>query len=81
VSVLAAGAAGAVGDQLIQIAGALLVLVAFAAAQVGALSTRSSAYLLLNLVGATVLAALAAEDGQLGFLLLEGMWALVSRAA
>jgi hypothetical protein len=78
VSVLAASAAGGVTEQLVQVAGALLVLAAFAAAQFGALTTQSTAYLLLNVAGATVLAAFAAADRQLGFLLLEGMWAIVS---
>jgi hypothetical protein len=78
VFVLAADVATDVISQLAQVAGALLVLSAFAAAQVGALSTRSTRYLLLNLAGGLVLAALAAADGQLGFLLLESVWAAVS---
>jgi hypothetical protein len=78
VSVLAAGPTAGVTEQLVQVVGAVLVLTAFAAAQYGALGTRSTAYLLLNLVGAGVLAVLAAADRQIGFLLLEGMWAAVS---
>ena len=64
--------------QLVQILGSLLVVTAFAAAQRGALSTKSSAYLALNLVGSVVLAVLAAHERQWGFLLLEAVWALVS---
>lgn len=65
-------------SQAIQVVGALGVLAAFTAAQFGMLSTRAWLYLLLNLVGSTVLAVLAALDVQYGFLLLEGVWALVS---
>jgi hypothetical protein len=65
-------------DQVIQIAGALLILSAYAAAQFGALNQHSRAHLTLNLIGAAVLAVLAWEAAQWGFLLLEGVWALVS---
>jgi hypothetical protein len=65
-------------EQLVQIVGAILILAAFAGAQFGRLDQHSIAYLLLNLIGSFVLAILAAIDHQLGFLLLEGVWAIVS---
>jgi hypothetical protein len=65
-------------DQWLQIVGALMVLAAFVAAQLRALSPQSYAYLLLNLVGSGILAWLALSSQQWGFLLLEGVWALVS---
>lgn len=65
-------------DQLVQIAGALLILVAYAGAQAGRLDQHSVSYLVLNLVGSAILAVLAAIDEQYGFLLLEGVWAIVT---
>jgi hypothetical protein len=65
-------------DQLVQIFGSLLILVAFVAAQRGALTATSRTYLLLNLAGSAILAFLAAHERQWGFLLLEFSWAVVS---
>ncbi len=76
--VLAAGEGGDVGYQVIQVAGSLLILAGFAAAQAGRLSIDSRRYLILNFVGSAILAVLAWIDRQWGFLLLEGVWAVVS---
>lgn len=65
-------------DQLVQIIGAVLILAAYAGAQFGGLDQRSVSYLVLNLVGSAILAVLAAIGGQLGFLMLESVWAIVS---
>jgi hypothetical protein len=65
-------------DQLIQIVGALLVLAGFVLAQLGRLTTSSYRYLLLNLAGSAILAVLALLTANWGFLLLEGVWAIVS---
>jgi hypothetical protein len=64
--------------QAIQIVGALIIIGAFAANQLGDLRTDSRLYLLLNLVGSAVLCVLAVVEGQLGFILLEAVWAVVS---
>ncbi len=64
--------------QLLQIGGAVAILVAFALAQAGRLDPASRRYLLLNLAGSAVLAAEAYLGAQWGFLLLEAAWAAVS---
>jgi Na+/H+ antiporter NhaD/arsenite permease-like protein len=64
--------------QLVQLVGAILVLAAFTLAQFRVLDPQSIPYLVLNVVGAAILAALALEEQQWGFLLLEGVWTLVS---
>jgi len=65
-------------DQLVQISGAILILAAYAGAQFGRLDQHSVSYLVLNLVGSAILAVLAAVESQYGFLLLEGVWAIVT---
>ena len=65
-------------DQLVQVVGALLILVGFAATQFGKLDVESKPYLWLNLVGSVILAVLAFYEEQWGFLLLETVWAIVS---
>jgi hypothetical protein len=64
--------------QVAQIAGALLILVAYVAAQARLIDQHSGAYLWLNFLGSAVLTVLAYQEQQWGFLLLEGVWAVVS---
>ena len=54
------------------------MLVAYSAALFGKLDQTSLTYLVMNLVGSATLAVLALIGEQFGFLLLEGVWALVS---
>ena len=66
--------------QAISIAGAVLILVPFAASQFGKLTTTSLTYQVMNLIGSAALTAVAVLESQYGFILLEGTWALVSAA-
>jgi hypothetical protein len=65
-------------DQIFQVAGAALILVAFIAAQRNAMSPHSAVYLALNLVGSIVLTAVALHGQDWGFFALEFVWAVVS---
>jgi hypothetical protein len=65
-------------SQAVQIAGALFVVTGFILSQMNLLEPRSYAYLLLNLLGGTILAVLALQSQRWGFALLEGVWALVA---
>jgi hypothetical protein len=67
-------------EQLVQILGAVAILAAFVLAQWRRLATDSLGYLVPNALGSAVLAVDAWLGSQWGFVLLEGVWALVSVA-
>jgi hypothetical protein len=64
--------------QAVSVVGALLILLAFAANQLGRTDTSSLSYQIANFVGSAILTVVAVIEVQLGFILLEGAWALVS---
>jgi hypothetical protein len=64
--------------QAISLVGSLMILTAFGATQFNRMTSSSMTYLLLNFAGSLILTVVAVVERQWGFLLLEGVWALVS---
>ncbi len=64
--------------QVMSLVGAFLVLGAYFALQRGWLAGEDRLFNLLNFIGAGMLTWVAIEDRRVGFILLEGAWALLS---
>jgi hypothetical protein len=64
--------------QIASFVGALLILVAYVGHQMNWMDSRKAAYNLLNAVGSAILAYVAFHPFQVGFVLLEVVWALIS---
>ena len=64
--------------QIIQLVGALLILIGFAGSQMGWFGVKEVRYLVLNAVGSGILATIAILDRQWGFILLESTWTIIS---
>ena len=64
--------------QIISLAGAIMILVAYAGNQRGWMDKAAPTYNLLNLVGSGLLAWIAIVDHRAGFIFLETVWAALS---
>jgi lipid-A-disaccharide synthase-like uncharacterized protein len=64
--------------RLLSLAGAGVVLVAYAANQMGKLDQRGYVYLLLNLLGGGILTVFALRARDPGLILMEGSWVVIS---
>ena len=64
--------------QVASFAGALLILVAYAGAQFNWMSPRRPWYNILNAAGSVILAYIAFRPFQIGFVLLEVAWTVIS---
>jgi hypothetical protein len=58
--------------------GAMLILIAYAGHQRGWMNPRRTAYNILNAVGSAILGYIAFHPFQLGFVILEVMWTVIS---
>ncbi len=64
--------------QFVSFLGALLILVAYAGHQMGWMNPRSASYNVLNAVGSGILGYIAFHPFQIGFVVLETVWTLIS---
>lgn len=64
--------------QLISFVGALLILIAYVGHQMEWINARRPAYNILNAAGSAILWWIALHPFQVGFLVLEGVWTIIS---
>jgi hypothetical protein len=64
--------------QVISLFGAVLILAAYIALQTGRLEVTNRWFSILNFFGSALLTWVAVVDWRIGFIFLEGAWALLS---
>ena len=64
--------------QVVSVVGAIAILGAFVADQFGWVTPHRPSYAVANLVGAGILTVVAVADRQVGFVVLQGAWTLMS---
>ncbi len=68
----------AMARQLLSFLGALLILVAYVGHQLGWMNSRAATYNILNAVGSAILCYIALHPFQIGFIVLESVWTVIS---
>jgi len=68
----------AMARQVASLLAALMILVAYGGHQMGWMDSRSALYNILNAIGSAILGYVALHPFQIGFVLLEGAWVLIS---
>ena len=64
--------------QVASLIGALLILIAYAGHQMGWMRSQSAVYNILNAVGSGILGYIAFHPFQLGFVVMETAWVMIS---
>ena len=64
--------------QIVSLLGAMLLLVAYACHQNGAMDSRKPMYNILNAIGSACLGYVAFFPFKIGFVILEGAWVAIS---
>ena len=65
-------------SQIASFIGAMLILSAYVGHQMKWIDSRKAAYNILNAIGSGILAYIAFHPFQIGFVVLESVWALIS---
>lgn len=68
-------------EQIVSLVGAAMILIAYAGQQLKKLQSDQLPYILLNLIGALILAIVAYRVRQTGLTLVEASWAIISALA
>jgi hypothetical protein len=64
--------------QIASFVGAILILVAYTGQQMKWIDSRRAGYNILNAIGSGILAYIAFHPFQIGFVVLESVWSLIS---
>ncbi len=64
--------------QLISFVGALLIMIAYGGHQLGWINSRRASYNVMNAAGSAILVWIAWHPFQVGFVVLESVWTVIS---